>query len=607
MVRHGHRYGDRQRHQLRRRLGRTALSSLVVALLSLVVLTQGAQASSDGYRTVQGSGSTWSATILSQWISNVKQNQGIPVTYEQIGSTGGRQAFSAGTVDFALSEIPYGLDDANGTSDPPPARPFAYIPVVAGGTAIMYNLRIAGQQVTNLRLSGATLSRIFTGQITKWNDPAILEDNPNLALPDRQIIPVVRSDGSGTSAQFTAWMARQHPDIWTAYCRERGFNVSGNCPLTSFYPTPSGGISQAQSLGVSGYVQDNDSTITYVEYSYARGAQFPVAKILNAAGYYSEPTAENVAVSLTAAQIETENQDPRYYLTQKLEGVYNFDDARTYPLSSYSYMVIPTAATGQFNAEKGRTLRTFLAYALCTGQQEADPLGYSPLPINLVQAGFDQVQKIPVPAGTDPADIEISRCGNPTFSADGRNTLAETAPQPPACDRQGTSQCSQGTGGARASTPVTRGTGPAGEVGASPDAGGGGGDAAGEGGGGAAAGGAGGGAAGTAGAGGAGASAATGEAGVPGAEVPGAAAGTASGETFVDPETGEIIAADGAGAGAAAGGGTTFVSGVPVSAPGGSGWQIQHTLMVLSALALLIATVGPPLLTRRLRAQGGPR
>ena len=109
--------------------------------------------------------------------------------------------------------------------DPNPPRAFGYMPIVAGGTSFMYNLRIGGKRVTNLRLSGLTLTEIFTQQITNWSDPAIKADNPSLTLPARQIVPVVYSNGSGTSAAFTAWMANQFPAQWDDYCHRNGKNL----------------------------------------------------------------------------------------------------------------------------------------------------------------------------------------------------------------------------------------------------------------------------------------------------------------------------------------------------------------------------------------------
>ncbi len=415
------------------------------------------------YATISGIGSTWSANALQQWARNVLSNYHWKVNYSDAGSSAGRQAFALpnGGADFAVSEIPYALKNSDSV-DPVPARKFAYMPIVAGGTSFMYNLVIGGKRVTNLRLSGASVSKIFAGAITKWNDPAIAADNPALALPAIPIVPVVRSDGSGTSAQLSAWMRSQFPDIWNGLCQRA--SRPANCGITSNFPALAGFKAQSGSNGVAGYVAQPQyvGSITYVEYSYALNSHFPVVKVLNSAGYYTEPTAGNVAVALLKAQIN-QDQTSTDYLTQILSGVYTNPDPRTYPLSSYSYMLVPTALEYGFTNDKGLTLAAFADYFLCEGQQQADVLGYSALPINLVQAGLDQVLKIP---GGDPANVNIAKCNNPTFSSDGSNKLATTAPQPQACDKQGASQCTTGTGGA-ASTSTASSSGSNGSAGGS--------------------------------------------------------------------------------------------------------------------------------------------
>ncbi|MBE1877647.1 phosphate ABC transporter substrate-binding protein PstS [Myceligenerans pegani] len=398
---------------------------------------------------IKGEGSTWSANALDQWIRNVWSNYQWKITYNQQGSTAGRNAFANGTADFGVSEIPYAVSNSN-EQDLRPQRDFAYMPIVAGGTAFMYNLQIGGKRVTNLRLSGNTIAKIFTAEITRWNDPQIKKDNPLLALPAIPIVPVVRSDGSGATAQFSIWMRQEQTALWDAYCEKAGRPmVNGHCGITSNYPVVpgTGFVSRAKSNGVASYVAQSHAVgaITFVEYSYALNAKFPVAKMLNESGYYTEPTAQNVAVALLRAKINQDKSSPDY-LTQNLEDVYRFGDRRVYPLSSYSYIILPTSRDAGFTLDKGLTLADFGAYFLCEGQQQADVLGYSPLPINLVQAGQQQIRKIP---GGDPVIKGIRDCNNPTFSPDGGNRLAQTAPYPPACDRQGSTQCLTGTGGAK--------------------------------------------------------------------------------------------------------------------------------------------------------------
>ena len=501
------------------------------------------------YIPITGTGSTWSQNALDQWRKNVAANYGMTVNYSGVGSSAGRRDFIQGTVDYAVSEIPFQSAPEDGTTPEKPANGFAYMPIVAGGTSFMYNLKIGGKKVTNMRLGGETLTKIFTGVITNWNDPQIAKDNPGLAMPDKAIVPVVRSDGSGSTAQFTLWMSKQHPALWNAFCVS--VKRPAPCGLTSQYPTFGNAKAQNGSLGVAGYVgQDyGEGAITYVEYSYALKSGFPVAKVLNSAGYYVEPTASSVAVALLKAQIN-ENASSPDYLTQILDGVYNSADARTYPLSSYSYMIVPTEVAGIFTAEKGATLGAFSSYLLCEGQQQAAALGYSPLPMNLVMAASNQVKRIP---GANPAGVDLAKCNNPTFKpgdSPENNQLAITAPQPAACDKQGPDQCTTGTGGATEATP-TSGTGNGGNA-----------------------------------AGGAAGAAA-------GATAAGAAAAT--GEAALYDENGALLA------------GSSSLGGA-VSSPftlGDSGFGGSQFVMLFAGILVIAAVALPPVLSRRLKRLGG--
>jgi len=546
--------------------------------VALAVVPSRPASAADGYVPISGAGSTWSQNALDQWRRNVTQ-YGMQINYQGTGSSDGRNQFRNGTVDFAVTEIPYGLSDA-GVTDTPPTRKFAYMPIVAGGTAFMYNLTIGGQRVTNLRLSGDTLAGIFTGNITRWDDPKIQADNPALAMPARAIVPVVRSDGSGTTAQLTTWLSKRHAGVWDNYCSTA--NRPTPCGVTSFYPVVQGNgfVAQAGSLGVAGFVSQaqNEGTITYVEYSYALNTGFPVVKVLNAAGYYVEPTASSVAVALLEARINTDEDSPQY-LTQILDGVYDNADRRAYPLSSYSYMVLPTETTGSFNQAKGKTLGDFAYYFLCEGQQQAPILGYSPLPINLVQAGLDQVRRVP---GVDVQNVDISKCNNPTFSASGENTLAKDAAYPAECDKAGPTQCTSGTGGAEGETPVS------GDPTAGVDPGSAGGSAGGgKGNGGKGSGGGGSGD----GSGTGGASGGAGGGSVPGGDTP-----------VIDPDTGQPVAGSSGGTGTGTG---TSDAGYLVTADAvsvderGLG-SMRGPLMLLAGIALLGAIVVPPLVSQYL-------
>lgn len=435
-------------------LAKAALAGLVAVLSSsLMIMT--ANPAQAAYAQIEGSGSTWSQGIVSQWIADVDAN-GMKIAYNGAGSSQGRKDFAQNVTDFGITEIPYQGKDEFGAVDTAGSREFAYMPIVAGGTAFTYQIKIGGKPVKDLRLSGDTVAKIFTNKITNWNDPAIAKDNNGRKLPSLTIVPVVRSDGSGTTAQFTAWLDKQFPSIWQPYFGKTG--------LTSYYPKKSGSkmIGAAGSDQVMNTISGSagNGTIGYVEYSYPVNKKYPVVKLLNKAGFFVEPTQYNVAVALTKAQI---NNDPasQQYLTSILDGVYTSTDPRAYPLSSYSYMLLPTGAKDQrMTTAKRQTLTDFMFYSLCQGQSKAGPYGYSPLPLNLVQAGFDQLKKL---STADPAvdvkDRDVTKCNNPTFVAGdlSKNKLAEIAPQPPACDRIGAGPCGTETGTAPTTPEAAKG------------------------------------------------------------------------------------------------------------------------------------------------------
>jgi ABC-type phosphate transport system substrate-binding protein len=417
-----------------------ALLGAAVLLASFAVQAAPADATAS-HVLIEGSGSSWAQNAVNQWISDV-YNRGIQVVFSGSGSAQGRKDFSFYTNDFAVSDIGYqGVDALTGESDTSNGRAYAYLPIAAGGTAFPYQVKVGGKLVRNLRLSGLTLAKIFTNKITNWNDPAITADNNGRVLPSIPIIPVVHSEGSGSTAQFTTFLNDQYPSIWQPF-----FGVKG---LTEYYPRHGQAIAQTGSDGVMNFVASSaaNGAIGFDEYSYALAKNFPVAKIKNSAGYFTLPTQYNDAVALTKAQI---NSDPKSkdYLLQNLHGVYVNPDKRTYPLSSYSYMVVPTGSSDKrLTTAKRQTLADFLFYSICTGQKEIGPIGYSPLPINLVSAGFAQIAKLKqADPGVDLTKVAVTSCNNPTFVAGQpkRNYLAEIAPMPPACDRAGAGPCADG-------------------------------------------------------------------------------------------------------------------------------------------------------------------
>jgi phosphate transport system substrate-binding protein len=541
-------------------IGAAALS---VAFLVSTVGGTGTASAGVSHALIEGSGSSWAYNALSQWIADV-QSKGLEVDYTPSGDAQGRQDFANRTSDFAVTSLGYqGVDPVTGVSDTSQGRRYAYLPIAAGGTAFPYQIRYAGKQVRNLRLSGETLAKIFTDQITNWDNPEITKDNDGHALPSLPITPVVQSEGSGATAQLTRYFATEYPSIWQAFAHFK--------TLTEYYPQDPGSaqIAQNGSDGAMNYVASSSAngSIGYVEYSYALSQNYPVVKMLNRAGFYTLPTQYNVAVALEDAQINMDRSSPNYLL-QNLNSVYTDRDPRTYPLSSYVYEIEPTGTNAQdsrMTTAKRQTIADFTYYSICQGQKEIGPIGYSPLPVNLVEAGFGQIAKLKAAdRAVDLTNRNVRTCHNPTFVAGhpSENYLAKIAPMPPSCDKIGQKPCAAGV------TP--NGTGPTptstGKPQTSPTTGSGSHNHNSTGG------------------------------GQPTSDPTTGGTGPSSGGTHIDPTTGQVVANSSA---------TTTDEAVTVPA-GLAGYRSSRMTAVLAPLAvglLLLALILPPLLARRMSAR----
>jgi phosphate transport system substrate-binding protein len=445
----------------------------IVGVAAIVVLALSPLAGSAGAAPplqVNGSGSSWAANAINQWVQDV-YTEGVQVTFNPDGDAQGRQDFANKVADFAVTADGYqGFDSTTGVSDTSNGRSYAYLPVAAGGTSFPYQIKFDGTQVENLRLSGQTLAKIFTNQITNWDDPEITKDNNGVQLPSIPIVPVVQSEGSGATQQLTDYFATEYPSIWQPFAGQAG--------PTEYFPRQGDQIAQNGSTGAMNYIASSaaNGSIGYVEYSYPLSVGYPVAKVLNSGGYYTLPTQYNVAIALEQAQINMDPSSPNYLL-QTLTNVYTDPDPRTYPLSSYVYMIEPTGGPGtatndpQETSGKRQSIADFEYYSICQGQSEIGAIGYSPLPVNLVEAAFGQVQKLQAAdPNVDLTNLNINTCHEPTFvpGQPDTNYLATIAPQPPACDQQGAGPCAAGiTPNGIGATPSSSGTYPGAKASAS--------------------------------------------------------------------------------------------------------------------------------------------
>lgn len=371
-----------------RTLGAAAVAA-VAALAAAFFVAPAASAHADGYTPVSGAGSTSAQTAIDLWRRDVARDLGLTVDYAGVGSLAGGNDLLQQTVDFAVTDLPLSAASGDGPESAGSTASFDSIPLVGHAIALAYNLQVEGKAVTDLRLSGEAVAGIFSGSITRWNDPILRADNPGVVLPDRPITPVVRADATGSSLALTRWMTNEFPGVWT----------HGASPV---FPLTGGAFrSQSGSLGVAGYVSQSfgDGSITYVENAYALKAGLSVAKVANAAGYYIAPTPNAVSIALRGASAS----DP--------SGVARSVDPRAYPVSTVQTMLVPSQATRTFTPAKGASVAAFLRHALCGGQRDAAGLGNAPLPLELVRGASDSLASVPGSAG----GIDLDACANPTL------------------------------------------------------------------------------------------------------------------------------------------------------------------------------------------------
>lgn len=397
-----------------------AAAAALAAAIAAAAVTPGAAdgaaaAAAAPFAAIDGSGSSWQSVAIDRWAAEAAPD-GLTVNFAPDGSAAGRGDYLEGSqVDFAASDVAFrdGHDKLGRTGRETVPWGYSYVPMVAGGVAFVYHLSVKGRQIRNLRLSARTLMEIFTGQLTNWDSPQITRDNGR-RLPNLRITPVVHSEGAGTTFFFSSWLAHEFPRQWNAFCARvtRG-RVTAPCGPTEFYPAGGPGwhpTARTGSGNVVTYVTSGqgNGAIGYDEYAYALSASAAVARIANAAGRYVLPGSSNVTEALTRAVVD-ENPHSAGYLQENLAAVYTDRNPLSYPLSYYGYLIVPRSGTRIppiFNNAAGRSLSTFVLFALCTGQRIAAERGYARLPRNLVGAGLQQVARIPGHVAVPP----LSRC-----------------------------------------------------------------------------------------------------------------------------------------------------------------------------------------------------
>jgi len=310
--------------------------------------------------TINGAGATFPYPIYSKWFDEyAKVDPSVRFNYQSIGSGGGQKQIMAQTVDFGASDGP--MSDDNLSKAP---SKLLHIPTVAGADVVTYNL----DGNPTLKLDAETIADIFLGKIKKWNDPKITALNSGVTLPDKEVVVVHRSDGSGTTYIFTDYLSKVSPE-WKS---KVGTNTSVNWPA---------GIGAKGNEGVSGQVKQTPGAVGYVELIYAVQNKMPYADVKNAEGNFVKASLESVTAAMSTAQIP---DDFRFSMT-------NAPGKDSYPIAGATWLLVYQQ---QKDAAKGKKLVEFLKWADTKGEQMAKDLNYAPLPQSLQERVLKRIDEI---------------------------------------------------------------------------------------------------------------------------------------------------------------------------------------------------------------------
>jgi phosphate transport system substrate-binding protein len=311
-------------------------------------------------QNLNGAGASFPNPIYSRWFSEyAQQHPNVHINYQSVGSGAGIQQVTQKTVDFGASDGP--MSDAQLDAAKKNGVVLLHIPTVLGAVVPVYNLPGVTQE---LHLAPEVIAGIYLGKITNWNDANIKHDNPGVNLPDHKILPVYRSDGSGTNYIWTDFLSKVVPE----FQQEVGKGTSVKWPL---------GIGQKGNEGVAGMVRSSPYSFGYVELIYALTNHMSFGLVRNASGKYVKASVAGVTAAAAGA---AKNMPADYRVS-----ITNAPGADAYPISSFTWLLIPQHWS---DPAKGKAMVDFLQWMLEHGESEVESLNYAPLP----QAVADKVR-----------------------------------------------------------------------------------------------------------------------------------------------------------------------------------------------------------------------
>jgi phosphate transport system substrate-binding protein len=314
---------------------------------------------------LQGAGATFPAPLYQQWFDTYTGlYPNIQFDYTANGSGAGIKAITEGTVDFGASDA--AMKDTEIAALPAGVK-ILHVPTALGAVVIIYNV----PGVTDLKLDADTVAGMYLGTITTWNDPKIAALNPGATLPATPITIVHRSDGSGTTNAFTTYLDTVSPDWHTKV--GKGKEVS--------WPT---GIGSQGNDGVAGSVKQTEGSVGYVELNYAEKAGLTSAALKNADGQFVAGSTDGVTAAAEAAL-------SAFPADFRQAPIINGAGATTYPIASYTYVLIPVDWK---DADKASAMVAFTSWALTTGQAQETALGYAPLPAAVATKALNELHQV---------------------------------------------------------------------------------------------------------------------------------------------------------------------------------------------------------------------
>ncbi|HTX33436.1 MAG TPA: phosphate ABC transporter substrate-binding protein PstS [Bryobacteraceae bacterium] len=336
------------------------MKRLEVLLPAIAVLVATIPAGSA--QRLNAAGASFPSPIYQKWFGEWhNMHSGVEINYAPQGSGAGIKQLTEGTVDFAASDMP--MKDAQIAALKVKAFHF---PTVLGAVVLTYN--IPGVNTT-LKFSPQVIAGIFLGTIKKWNDRALMADNPGVKFPNDEIVPVHRSDASGTNFVFTDYLCKISPE----FKRKVGADTKVRWPVE--------GLNGNQNPGVTGLVRETPDSIGYIELTFAVQNKMPYAEIKNAAGNWIKPTNESVTAAAASAKMPP---DFRVSITDA-------PGKDAYPISTFTYMLIPSKFA---DPAKAKVVKEFLQWMLTDGQKQVAALDYAPLPKEVVDKELKQLAMV---------------------------------------------------------------------------------------------------------------------------------------------------------------------------------------------------------------------